>query len=63
MRLAVLDRMKEAKAAAIFAAMLPDRARTATTELAQMRAKANAAPQAAAPPPAVPPQAKTATGS
>ncbi len=43
----VLDRMKETKAAAVFAAMLPDRARTATTELAQMRAKANAVPPAA----------------
>jgi flagellar motility protein MotE (MotC chaperone) len=42
--LPVLDRMKESKAAAVFAAMLPDRARTATTELAQMRAHANAVP-------------------
>ncbi len=39
--LAVLDRMKEAKAAAILAAMLPDRARQATAELADMRIKTN----------------------
>lgn len=39
--LQVLDRMKEAKAAAVLAAMLPDRARTATTQLAQMRTRAN----------------------
>lgn len=39
--LPVLDRMKESKAAAIMSAMLPDRARLVTTELAQMRAKAN----------------------
>jgi len=38
--LQVLDRMKEAKAAPILAAMQPDRARRATAELAQMRAKA-----------------------
>ncbi len=39
--LPVMDRMKEAKAATILAAMLPDRARLVTTELAQMRLKAN----------------------
>jgi len=39
--LPVLDRMKEAKAAPILAAMQPDRARQVTTELAPMRAKAN----------------------
>ena len=39
--LAVLDRMKEAKAALVLSAMLPDRARMVTAELAQMRAKAN----------------------
>ncbi len=42
--LAVLDRMKEAKAAPVLAAMLPDRARQATTELAQMRTLAAKAP-------------------
>ncbi len=42
--LPILDRMKEAKAAAIMAAMLPERARLATAELAQYRARANALP-------------------
>ncbi len=42
--LQVLDRMKEAKAALVLAAMLPDRARTATTGLAQMRSRSVAAP-------------------
>lgn len=37
----VLDRMKEAKAALIMSAMLPDRARQITTELASARKKAN----------------------
>jgi len=46
--LQVVDRMKEAKAAAVLAAMLPDRARQVTAELAQMRARANTvAPPAA----------------
>ena len=35
----VLDRMKEAKAAPVLAAMQPDRARTATTELARWRTR------------------------
>ena len=35
----VLDRMKEAKAAPVLAAMQPDRARTATTELAKWRTR------------------------
>ena len=39
--LQVLDRMKEAKAAPVVAAMQPDRARQATAELAQMRTRAN----------------------
>ena len=42
--LQVLDRMKEAKAALVLAAMLPDRARTATTGLAQMRSRSVIAP-------------------
>lgn len=42
--LQVLDRMREAKAALVLAAMLPDRARTATTGLAQMRSRSVAAP-------------------
>ena len=35
--LQVLDRMKDAKAAAVMAAMNPDKARDVTAELAQMR--------------------------
>lgn len=42
--LQVLDRMKELKAAPVLAAMLPDRARQATADLAQMRARANRLP-------------------
>lgn len=41
----VLDRMKEAKAAPILAAMAPERARAATAQLAQWRTKASAAPR------------------
>ena len=49
--LPVMDRMKEAKAALVLSAMLPDRARLVTTELAQMRTKANTpAPGLPAPP-------------
>ena len=39
--LPVLDRMKESRAASILAAMLPDRARLVTTELARLRAEHN----------------------
>ena len=42
--LQVLDRMKEAKAAPILAAMTPDRARSATAQLAQWRNRGSAAP-------------------
>jgi flagellar motility protein MotE (MotC chaperone) len=42
--LQVLDRMKEAKAAPILAAMTPERARAVTAQLAEFRAKATAAP-------------------
>ncbi|HEY0205096.1 MAG TPA: hypothetical protein VGC15_13220 [Acetobacteraceae bacterium] len=54
--LQVLDRMKEAKAAVLLAAMLPDRARTATVQLAAMRSRSVAPPVLpdAVPPPAVP---------
>jgi|HubBroStandDraft_1064217.scaffolds.fasta_scaffold16284_2 flagellar motility protein MotE (MotC chaperone) len=38
--LAVVDRMKEAKAAAILAAMTPDKAREVTMQLAQLRSRA-----------------------
>lgn len=42
--LPVLDRMKEARAAAILAAMQPERARLVTAELAAQRTKANQPP-------------------
>ena len=42
--LQVLDRMKEAKAAPILAAMAPERARAATAELAKWRNQVSAAP-------------------
>jgi len=42
--LQVLDRMKEAKAALVLAAMQPDRARAATAALAQFRSRSVAAP-------------------
>ncbi|MBV8915804.1 MAG: hypothetical protein JOZ05_22545 [Acetobacteraceae bacterium] len=42
--LPVLDRMKEAKAALILAAMAPERARAVTAQLAEYRGKATAAP-------------------
>ena len=38
--LPVLDRMKEAKAAPVLAAMHPERARQVTSELAQLRTRA-----------------------
>jgi flagellar motility protein MotE (MotC chaperone) len=41
--LQVVDRMKEAKAAAILAAMQPDKARDLTTQLAQLRTKRSGA--------------------
>jgi flagellar motility protein MotE (MotC chaperone) len=44
--LQVLDRMKEAKAAAILAAMTPERARTVTAQLAELRTRTSAAPGA-----------------
>lgn len=40
----VLDRMKDSKAALVLAAMNPDRAREATTQLAQLRSARNALP-------------------
>lgn len=41
----VLDRMKDAKAAPILAAMTPERARAITSQLAQFRTQASAAPR------------------
>lgn len=49
--LGVLDRMKEAKAAAVLAAMQPERARQVTAELAQQRQRANAPARPSSPPP------------
>ena len=43
----VLDRMKEAKAGPILAAMTPERARVVTTQLAEWRNKVSAAPRLA----------------
>lgn len=40
--LQVMDRMKDAKAAAVMAAMKPDKARDVTAELVQMRTGRNA---------------------
>lgn len=57
--LQVLDRMKEAKAAPVLAAMLPDRARSATAGLAAMRTRSTAPPAAL---PAAPP-GKSAAGT
>ena len=42
--LQIIDRMKEARASQILAAMLPDRARAATLQLAQMRSRATSPP-------------------
>jgi flagellar motility protein MotE (MotC chaperone) len=42
--LMVLDRMKEAKAAPILAAMQPERARQATTQLVELRSRRDGAP-------------------
>ncbi len=61
--LQVLDRMKEAKAAPVLAAMLPDRARSATAGLAAMRTRSTAPPAALpATTPAAPP-VKSAAGT
>ena len=42
--LQVMDRMRETKAALVLAAMLPDRARALTSELAKLRTRANVEP-------------------
>jgi flagellar motility protein MotE (MotC chaperone) len=42
--LQVIDRMKEAKAAPVLAAMQPERARQVTAQLAELRRRANAVP-------------------
>ena len=64
--LQVLDRMKEAKAAVLLAAMLPDRARTATVQLAAMRSRSVVPPMLpdAVPPPTAPrPAAPSGAGA
>lgn len=48
--LEVVDRMKEAKAGAIMAAMVPDKAREVTIQLSRQRLERSAAPSAANPP-------------
>lgn len=57
--LPVMDRMKEAKAAAIISAMQPERARQLTVELANQRTRSNSI---AAPDPARKPQAAATSG-
>ncbi len=69
--LQVLDRMKDAKAATVLAAMNPDKARDVTTELARMRTRRDgaadpvpasaAAPAAAKATPPTPPPASPST--
>lgn len=59
--LQVFDRMKESKAAAVMAAMAPDRARLVTAGLAQLRLRSNAAPAQPAVDSAQPLIAKPAT--
>jgi len=54
--LSVLDRMKESKAAPVLAAMLPERARHVTAELARTRAQANRPADLSTTPPATPPR-------
>jgi flagellar motility protein MotE (MotC chaperone) len=60
--LAVVDRMKEAKAAAILAAMTPDKAREVTMQLAQSRSRTNSTVEAGDKP-ALPQQPGKAPGS
>jgi flagellar motility protein MotE (MotC chaperone) len=56
----VLDRMKEAKAAPLLAAMNPDKAREITADLAQLRSRRNTSPNVAVPTSAPPVARKTA---
>jgi len=59
--LAVVGRMKEAKAAAVLAAMLPEKARDVTTQLAMVRTRAAAVDSGGKP--AVAPEPSKAPGS
>lgn len=61
--LPVLDRMKEAKAAAILAAMTPDKARDVTTQLALSRTRAATADSGGKSPPSPPPGKTPGSGT
>lgn len=61
--LGVLDRMKDGKAAAVLAAMAPDRARQATADLARQRTQNNTPQNAAIPAAATQPVARPAQGA
>ena len=61
--LAVLDRMKDSKAAAVLAAMAPDRARQATSDLARQRTQNNTPQNAAIPAAVSQPAARPAQGA
>ena len=61
--LSVLDRMKEAKAAAILAAMTPDKARDVTTQLALSRTRAATADSGGKSPPSPPPGKTPGSGT
>ena len=60
--LAVLDRMKDGKAAAVLAAMASDRARQATADLARQRTQNNIPQNAASPAALMQPAARPAQG-
>jgi flagellar motility protein MotE (MotC chaperone) len=61
--LAVLDRMKDGKAAAVLAAMAPDRARQATADLARQRTQSNTPQNATIPAAATQPAARPVQGA
>lgn len=61
--LAVLDRMKDGKAAAVLAAMAPDRARQATADLARQRTQLNTPQNAAIPAAVTQPAARPVQGA
>ncbi len=61
--LAVLDRMKDGKAAAVLAAMAPDRARQATADLARQRTQNNSLQNAAIPAAATQPAVRPVQGA
>lgn len=61
--LAVLDRMKDGKAAAVLAAMAPDRARQATADLARQRTQNNTPQNATIPAAATQPAVRPVQGA